>query len=87
MIRIIENTHSFDELYGGEPIEDVIKEEKENFNNNLKKLRKAQGLIKEAYQLAIQYEDRLDNVKDEKTLKELFDVNSKIHDLLWEADL
>ena len=87
MIRIIEDTQSVDELYSGEPIEDVIKEEKETFNNNLKKLRKAQGLIKEAYQLAIQYEDRLDNVKDEKTLKELFSVNNKIHSLITEADL
>lgn len=87
MIRIIEDTNSFDELYGGEPIEDVIKEEKENFNNYLKKITKAQKLIEQADKIANDYKNKLDNVKDEKTLKELFNVNSKIHDLLWEVDL
>lgn len=87
MIKILEDTQTIEELYGDEPIEDVIKEEKENFNDYLKKIAKAQKLIEQAYKIANDYKNKLDNVKDEKTLKELFNVNSKIHDLLWESDL
>lgn len=87
MIRIIEDTKNITDLYDDEPIEDVIKEEKETFKSYLNNLINAQELIKEAYDLAIKYKDYLNNVKDEKTLKDLFDINNKLHELMSNIDL